>query len=441
MTTRPALVLAAVASAAIAAWPFFLAKHSVAVASIATPAPVIADYLYRDRLVASSERNAQRNPDQITTRMLASQYLLRYRETGDVGDLLRAEHAAETSLRIQPRFNIGGQMTMASAESSLHRFREALWHAHEAMLIEPWNTSAIAQAASIETELGRYDDAAKLLRSARPGPVLDVNLYTALARYDEITGSLDAARRYIDLAMQQSDAVIDNPAEARAWYHFRAGELAWSEGDTQIAETRYREALQIFPNYARAYNGLARLYWGQRRWNDALAAASRAADLLPLPETLGYKADAQSALGDKKGAQETQDLIFTLERIGNAKGLNDRALAIYYSEHGVRLDHAVRIARRDVSLRDDVFAEDTLAWALAQGGHWNEAAAEERKALKLSTQDARLQFHAGVIALHQGDRDEAERRLRFALELNTQFHPYYAPEANRLLAQIRADAR
>jgi len=430
------MVFAAVALVAIAAWPTYYNHHTIAQASVATPAPVIADYLYRNRVIALAEGNAQRNPDQITTRMLASQYLMRYRETGDVGDLLRAEHMASESLRLQPTLNMAGEMTIASAQLSLHRFHPALFHARQALLIEPSNTGAIAQAAGIETELGMYQDADRLLRSAHPSPITDPNLYTALARYDEVTGHSAEARTLIARAMIQTDIVMDNPAEARAWYHFRDGELAWNICDVETAEHRFREALEIFPNYARAYNGLARLYWGQKRWRDALDAATHAADLVPLPEILGYKADAQRALGDEQGARSTQDLIFAIERIGNASGLNDRALAIYYSEHHVRLAEAVQIARRDVKLRDDVFAEDTLAWALAQSGRWQEAETAARKATRFDTEDARLQYHAGMIALRNGYQTEAEKYLQHALALNSHFHPVYADDARAVLKDL-----
>jgi len=433
---RTLLACAAVALAAIAAWPSYYSHRTAAEASLPTPAPVTADYLNRDRIVTIFESDVHRNPDQIITRMLASEYLKRYRETGDVGDLLRAEHVAARSLALQPRFNLPGEMTMASAELSLHQFQRALAHARIAMQIEPWNSAAIAQAAGVETELGNYSEADRLLRSAHPGPITDANLDSALARYDEITGQVAQARELIQRALAVTDSIIDNPAEARAWYHFRDGELAWSTGDLDGAERRFNEALAIFPNYARAYNALARLYWGERRWPQALDAATRAADLIPLPETLGYKADALRALGDARDAQVTQDLIVAIERIGNASGLNDRALAIYYCEHHLRLREAITIAQRDIKLRDDVFAEDTLAWAFAANGRWSEAEVAARKAIRYDTEDSRLQYHAGVIALHAGQRREAERRLRRALELNPQFHPLYAADARRLLESL-----
>ena len=436
MNVRTFIVLAAVAVVAIAAWPAFILSQNRAMAAAPSPAPVMADYLHRDAIVAVFERDVKRNPDQLITRMLASQYLMRFRETGDIGDLLRAENVARRSLAFQPRNNVTADMTLASALLSLHRFKSALTYALDARAIEPWNSGAIAQVASIDTELGRYDDAERLLRTAHPGPEIDVALYTAQARYDELSGDISEARRLTQRAMVAVDSIIDSPAEARAWYHFRDGELAWAIGDDATAERRFNEALAIFPAYPRAYNALARMYLGQRRWHEALDAATRAADILPLPETLGYKADAQRALGDVQGARVTQDTIVAIERIGNAQRVSDRALAVYYSEHGIRSADAIAIARRDVIARDDVFAEDTLAWALAQAGQWHEAQLHARRAVAQDTQDARLQYHAGVIAMRNGDSAEAKRRLSRALELNPQFHPVYADDARRLLAQL-----
>ncbi len=158
---------------------------------------------------------------------------------------------------------------------------------------------------------------------------------------------------------------------------------------------------------------------------------------MPLPETLGYKADAQRALGDADGAAQTQDLIVAIERIGNAYRVNDRLIAIYYSEHGLKLDDALRIARREIAVRgDEIYAQDTLAWAAAMDGHWDEAGRAIGRAIRYDTEDPRLQFHAGMIALHFGRLAEAKRRLIRALALNPQFHPVYADQARATLARL-----
>ncbi|HEV2644188.1 MAG TPA: tetratricopeptide repeat protein, partial [Candidatus Elarobacter sp.] len=436
MNVRSVMVLAAIALAGVAAWPSFVATREAQASAQPAPAPVLADYEQRDRLVTFYEGAVRRHPDQLVTRMLASQYLQRFREHGDAGDLLRGEHAAEQSLAFQPRFNVAGEMTLASALVSSHRFRTGLSHAQRALEIEPGNPAVVAQVASTDVELGRYDDANRLLRAAHAGYETNVALDTASARYDEQTGNLAAARRSIDRALVEMDSVMDNPAESRAWYHVRAGELAWTAGDGATAERRLREALDIFPNYARAWNGLARLYWGERRWPETLDAASRAAKLVPLPETLGYEADAQRALGDGTAARATDDLIDAIARIGNSGGVNDRALALYLADHGRRLDDAIAIARRDVAARDDVFAQDTLAWVLVRGGRCDEARDAARKAVARNTQDARLQYHAGTIALACGDHGEGARRLRAALDLNPQFHPLEADDARAKIAPV-----
>jgi Tfp pilus assembly protein PilF len=57
-------------------------------------------------------------------------------------------------------------------------------------------------------------------------------------------------------------------------------------------------------------------------------------------------------------------------------------------------------------------------------------------AARLGTQDARLQYHAGIIALRCGYRDEAKMRLQSALRFNPHFHPAQAERARRELARL-----
>ena len=172
------------------------------------------------------------------------------------------------------------------------------------------------------------------------------------------------------------------------------------------------------------------------RWQECLDAAKASADVVPYPEVLGYEADAQRALGDAAGSAQTNDLIHTIERIGNVQHVSDRLLAIYYSEHGENLADAYRIAKEELAVRDDIFTDDTLAWAAAMDGHWDEARGRIAKALRFDTENSLLQYHAGVIALHFGDRAEAKRRLGKAVALNAHFHSSYADDARAHLARL-----
>ena len=158
---------------------------------------------------------------------------------------------------------------------------------------------------------------------------------------------------------------------------------------------------------------------------------------MPYPEVVGYEVDSQRALGDTAGAAQNDALIHTIERIGNAQRVSDRLLAIYYSEHREDLDDAYRIARRELAVRDDVFTEDTLAWCAAMGGHWDEARARSAAPLRHGTENSLLEYHAGIIALHFGDRATARARLENALALNPQFHAVYADDARNELARLK----
>jgi Tfp pilus assembly protein PilF len=58
------------------------------------------------------------------------------------------------------------------------------------------------------------------------------------------------------------------------------------------------------------------------------------------------------------------------------------------------------------------------------------------EALRLNTQDARLYYHAGMIALAQGQKADARQYLERALTINPYFSPLQATEATALLATL-----
>jgi tetratricopeptide (TPR) repeat protein len=292
-----------------------------------------------------------------------------------------------------------------------------------------------SREASLDMEIGDYARAQKRL-DAVPDKDRDDSWRVVESRYLELTGHLSAARPLLQTAGAYVNANVDAPAQQRAWYFFREGEMAFEAGDNDEALADERQAIAIFPHYADGFRVLARVECALKQWTECLRDATTSADMVPYPETLGYEADAQRALGQGEAAAGTDGLIRTVERIGNAQRISDRLLAIYYSEHGLHADDAYAIARRELSARDDIFTEDTLAWAAAADGRWDVARTAIRKALRFDTENSLLQYHAGMIALHFGDRAEAKRRLARALALNGQFHQVYADRARATLATL-----
>jgi hypothetical protein len=428
-------VLVASAFAALAAWPAYLgARGAAAPAAAPTPAPVKQDWKARDSTIAFLESRAGANAqDMLTPRMLSEQYLQRYRERGDLGDVLRAERAARVSLAALPRRNAAADVALADALVTLHRFREAKAALAEARRARGDDPGSIAAEAGIDLELGELHTVRATLAAHSNDPAFALTQ----ARYDEETGHLAEARALVERAMRRADAMYDTPAERRAWYHARAAELAFAAGDHDAARRAATDALAIFADHLRALTILARVNLADGRNADAIAAARHAARLQPNPDVLGLLADAQAASGDTAAAAATRDEIFAVQRIASAQRVNDRLTALYEADHGLRLAEAYAIARRELRTRDDVYTEDTLAWTAARAGHWDVARAASRKALRYGTESAPMHYHAGVIAAHGGDVAEARRRFERALALDPRFVPAQAAEARARLAALR----
>ena len=437
MTLRSSLTIMAGALTALAMWP--IVQSHRAPAAVFTPAPIVRDYLTRDRIITFYERELHRDRnDQIKMRMLAGMYLQRFREQYDLSDVTRADRLAQRSIQLQPQGNTAAQMTEAAALLTYHDFRGALVHEREAWMGEPSNANAMAQVASLEMELGHYRSARSWLeripRLSAENPTVD----SIWARYDELTGNVAAARRLIARATQTIDSDVDVPAYDRSWFHFRSGQLAFENGDFDAAKSEYATALDDFPNNAMALLWQARMYRALGQWRRAFDSAKASADLYPLPQALGYEADAQRALGDERGAEQTDALIGAEERLFNVSGINDRLLANYYAQRHVHLRQALSAARSDYRKRgDEIYADDTLAWVLAAMQRWTEARVYAERAVRFTTSDAELEYHAGVIALETGHRNEARERLETALRLNPSFDPFEAPDARARLAQLR----
>jgi tetratricopeptide (TPR) repeat protein len=425
--------------AALAAWPTFVERAAATADPVLrqTPAPLRDDARIRRETIAFEERRRSRDPgDAITPRLLAMQYLQRYRERGDVDDVVRAEAMARRSLRLQPRGNVAALTALAGALLARHRFREARAAIRLARRSVPGDPGLAMHEASLDMEIGDVAAARGLIVAFGGGTTVASEVEAS--RLDELTGRLAEARRLLNRAAHRADAIYEIPAERRAWFHVRLGEMAFNAGDVGDALREEREAIARFPDDAAAWTDLAAIEAARGASRDAADAARRAVALVPSPRNLGLLADAQAATGDESAAAATRDEIDAVAKIGNAYRLVDRLLAIYDADHGVHLDEAYAIALRERELRDDVYSEDTLAWTAARAGRWDVATAAARKAIAWKTQDPQIWYHAAIVAEHDGACAAAIAGYRTALALNPQFAPAFAGDARARLARLRA---
>ena len=333
---------------------------------------------------------------------LAALYLQRARVTGSVGDNDRAERLARRSLALRTDRNAQTIGILVGALLARHAFQEALTVARQAMTPDSLAPANLAMLGEIELETGDYDAANAHFSSIRFDG-RDFTVAARLARWRELTGRSDAARRLLGHAIRQVEQRDDRSRETVAWFHYRLAELELRVGNLDSAAAAYGRGLRVFPDDYRILGGLARLAAARREWNEAVEYGSRAIAIQLDPATLGTMSEAYTALGDTmQAAQYARAMaVSALKQPGPIHS----AWGLFLLDHGTQRD-AARVlakARAELRTRRDVYGYDLLAWALHKQGRNAEARSAMEHALRQSTEDPQLYHHATEIALALGD--------------------------------------
>jgi Tfp pilus assembly protein PilF len=115
--------------------------------------------------------------------------------------------------------------------------------------------------------------------------------------------------------------------------------------------------------------------------------------------------------------------------------LYNRQLALFYADHDMKVEAGYALAAKEYEVRRDIYGADALAWAALKANNIGPAQTAIKEALRLGTQDARLFYHAGMIARAAGDRNASRKYLERALKLNPQFDPLQSQVARKALAE------
>ncbi len=353
-------------------------------------------------------------------------YQQRTRETGDASYYGKAEGALRRALAIRPG-DLVATAGLGQLALSRHRFREALRLGRRARSISPSTAGVYGVLGDAELELGQYRSAFRdfdRMASLKPG----VSSYARVSYARELLGRSGGAVQAMQLAV--SAAVGER--EAGAWTHVQLGLLYLNTGRPKAAELQMRAALQLDPGYAFGLDGMA-----QTQVALGHAAAVRfeqaAVNRIPLPQYVGLLGDLYRVTGEQPQARQQYALIGAIEQLLAANGVrNDLDIALFDVDHGVRLQHALRLARQGYAYRPSIFGDDVLAWALERNGDCREAQHFSRLALRLGTRDAGKYFHRGMIERCLGNSAESKVWFSRALALNPHFSVLWAPVARRL---------
>ncbi len=376
--------------------------------------------------------------DFVSATELAAAEIELARATGDLNAWLAADVATGQALASNPGYGpaVGYRGTALLA---LHRFVEARDLARSVLADKPSSPFALATLGDAELSLGGYRDARaayeQLDRGARSAATL-----IRLARLSYTEGSPSAA---VTNAQRAADAAIAEGAggERLAWYQCQLGDLLASTGNREASRTAFAACVDADSRSWLARVGLARLDAAAGRLDDAIRLLGEAIAIVPMPDSLARRSDLfelRGAAGDARRAADDRATVEAIARLAGANGVvYDRTLALYLANHGLDPERAVRLAAKELTVRADVDGYDTSAWALLAAGRPADADAAMRKALALGTRDARLLYHAGMIAAALGDTPRARALLGQAIELDPSFDPLQVARARVTLESLR----
>jgi len=398
-----------------------------------------------DQVIRFYQSKTAQDPDDIFNYdRLSSAYVQKARESGDITYYQLAETGLKKSLALESRHADAAPAfaELAAVYYAEHRFAEAAQEAQAAIAIAP-AAGAYATLGDARLEMGDYEQAASTYRhlqdpsSAETRPTRAAYLgATRKAGLEWIEGQTSAAIAGLQRAAEIA-AAVRLPKENLAWTHFMLAEQFFQCGKLDEAEAEAARSLTAYPRYHRALAEMGRIRAAQGRLADAIQYYTQAIGIIPLPMYAASLGDVYARTGDKNNAEKQYALV---EYIGKISELNkqvfNRELAMFYADHDRELPKALELARKELEVRHDVYTHDALAWALYKNGRTAEAKDEMDKALQTGTQDALLMYHAGLIQQRSGNASKAREYLQKALEINPNFHVFYADAARKMLKRL-----
>lgn len=291
----------------------------------------------------------------------------------------------------------------AHALQSLHRFNEAEVVARKLVTLRefPFDYGVLGDILIDQGKVREGAAAYQRMVDLRP----DLQSYARAAQVRWLTGDLSGA---IELMKLATGAASPNDPEAAAWAFTRLALNQLQRGTTKQALESCDAALALQSDYAPAMLARGRVLLAVGRVGPAVSEFERAARLNPLPEYQWALAEALTLAGKRDQASQVESEIV-------ARSTEDpRTLSLYLATRKLNLERALELAQQELNNRKDVFTHDALAWALAAAGRNSEALEHINHALSEGTADARLYFHAGVVAALNNDNAQARRRLNEA---------------------------
>lgn len=351
-----------------------------------------------DQDIAKLQARVKTSPDQVPALLerLGWTFVEKARISSDPGYYKLAEQCAD-AISEEKLGSPDAQLLRGHIYHALHRFNDAEAVARK-LVAQRTFVFDFALLGDALMEQGRLDEAVDAYQKMVDlKPCLQT--YSRVAHMRWLKGDLRGALQAIRYAVTAGSILEPEPV---AWAYTKLASYELQAGQNDVALRSTDLATQYVPGYAAALLMRARILLAQGNASEAIAALQTAAEKNPLPEYLWTLADALRANGK---ALEAAAVEKKLRVTGRAN--DPRTLSLFLASRGEASEEALRLAKAELATRHDVFTHDAVAWAELAQGDVKSAQNDMRQALSEGTKDARLFYHAGVIAAAAGKTDQA----------------------------------
>ena len=377
----------------------------------------------------AQERLKQVPGDYATWAQLGSAYVEEARVTADPTYYQKADGALQQSLALRPESNDAALTGPGALANARHDFAAGAAAATQALAVNPYGATAWGVLTDARTQLGDYagaSEAVQRMLALKPG----IASFTRASYDAELHGDLAAARS----ALQQALGLADGAAEAYCRTYL--GALAFSVGDLDEAEAQFTEGLKTTPGEPTLVLGQARVRAARGDVDAAVESYQAVVDARPLVENFVEYGEYLESLGRSAAAEQQYALVQTVRQLFTANGVNDDlSTALFAADHHDPTT-AVAAARAEYGRRQNIDAQDALAWALHSAGRDDEALPLARQATSIGGRNALFLYHRGAIEAALGMNEQARSTLTVALDTNPWFSPLLAPRASALLTSL-----
>lgn len=380
---------------------------------------------WKNKLVKDSNNH-------VYQKKLATLYARDFKISGDVGRLYQSDSLLQNVNNRIPG-QVGVLQSLALNAITRHSFREAEKYINEAYEIGDQKFVSTLIKTDVLLERGGLMQAKQLIRDISSKEHFDY-LIRAVKLQDQ-EGNLDQAIQSMEAALVLAKA--SGNTRLVNWSLSNLGDMYGHDGQIKKSYRAFLEALSYNPADLHALKGIAWIAFSHDK-NTVEAARILAflKEIHPVPDYDLLLAELAAFEGDlEKSAQYEHAFIATAShpKYGN---MYKSYLCLLNASDTEKTAQAVKIAQEEIRERPHPMSYHLLAWTTFKKGHQNAAIDILNKYVVDQTEEPEALYHTGIIFKEGGQKKEARKYLKAALDASFELGPLVTDDIKQHLQQL-----